>query len=256
MKLSIEEKNKKELFIALFHILKNCSSTLNINFEQERMHIQGMDKSHICLFDTSIHKNWFNSYELNDKTNIAFDSTIFYQIINTKNDGCNIIIHTESDDNLRIDFIASQNTKGEFNRFFKLPLIEFDYEELGIPTCDYDAEFTISSKKICETVSQLVVFGDDLRFICSEEKIDLITNGITGELLVNIPIDELAEFSIVEGENLDLTYSLLYINKMCLTNKLSTDVSFFISKEYPMKILYNLGDESNLVFFIAPKVND
>jgi hypothetical protein len=102
----------------------------------------------------------------------------------------------------------------------------------------------------------MVVFGNDIRFICSEEKIDLVTNGIAGELLVNIPIEELAEFSIIEGDNVDLTYSLSYINKMCLTNKLTNDISFFISKEYPMKILYNIGDESNLVFFIAPKVND
>ena len=257
MNLSIEDKNKKELFIALFHILKNCSTIVNINFETQRIHIQGMDKSHICLFDTSIHKNWFNTYELNEPINIAFDANIFYQIISNKSDGCNIIIHNESsEDNLHIDFIASQNTKGEFNRYFKLPLTEFDYEELGIPSCDYDAEFTISAKKICETVSQMMVFGTDIRFICTEEKINLITNGMTGELLVNIPIEELTEYSIIEEEEIDLTYSLSYISKMCLTNKLSNDIVFYISKDYPMKILYNLGEDSNLVFFMAPKVTD
>ena len=257
MKISIEDKNKKELFIALFHNLKNCSTIININFEVGRIHIQGMDKSHICLFDTSIDQKWFKSYELDEQLHIAFDANIFYQIISNKSDGCSIIIHCESsEDNLHIDFVASQNTKGEFDRYFKLPLTEFDYEELFIPFCEYDAEFTISSKKICETVAQMMVFGTDIKFICTEEKINLITNGIAGELLVNIPIDELAEYSIIEEECIDLTYSLFYISKMCLTNKLSNDIVFFISKEYPMKILYNLGDESKLVFFIAPKISD
>ncbi len=127
MKLSIIDKSKKEIFISIFQLLKTSTSVICIKFNDDHLYIQGMDKSHICLFDTSIHKNWFSSYELNEMTNLAFDATIFYQIISTKNEGCNIIIHNESDDNLHIDFIASQNTKGEFNRFFKLPLIEFDY---------------------------------------------------------------------------------------------------------------------------------
>jgi hypothetical protein len=73
---------------------------------------------------------------------------------------------------------------------------------------------------------------------------------------VDIPIDEVSSYSIVEGEEIILTYSLAYINKMCITNKLSTDIEFSLSNECPMKINYNLGDDSSLVFFIAPKMNE
>jgi hypothetical protein len=73
-------------------------------------------------------------------------------------------------------------------------------------------------------------------------------------MLVDIPIDDLTEFSILEGEEVDLNYSLTYINKMCLTNKLSNEIQFSISPDKPMRISYDLGDESSVVFFIAPKV--
>ena len=46
------------------------------------------------------------------------------------------------------------------------------------------------------------------------------------------------------------------MNKMCLTNKLTDDISFSISNQAPMKIKYDLGDNSSILFFIAPKVND
>ena len=75
-------------------------------------------------------------------------------------------------------------------------------------------------------------------------------------MLVNIPIEDLTEYSIVEGEVINLSYSLSYINKMCLTNKLSNEIQFSISAEYPMKIRYDLGDDSSIVFYIAPKMND
>jgi hypothetical protein len=64
------------------------------------------------------------------------------------------------------------------------------------------------------------------------------------------------EYSIIEGQVINLNYSLSYINKMCLTNKLSSEIQFSISAEYPMKISYDLGDDSSIVFYIAPKLAD
>jgi hypothetical protein len=63
MKITITDKKKKDNFISLFSVLKNCSSLINVTFESKLLHIQGMDKSHICLFDVKINKNWFSTYE-------------------------------------------------------------------------------------------------------------------------------------------------------------------------------------------------
>jgi proliferating cell nuclear antigen len=63
-------------------------------------------------------------------------------------------------------------------------------------------------------------------------------------------------YAIVENEEVNLTYSLIYIHKMCISNKLSSDVDLCLSNECPMKINYNLGNDSHLMFFIAPKLED
>lgn len=256
MKVIISNKHKKELFVALFQTLKNCSTLVNVNFKQEIMHIQGMDKSHVCLFNVVIQKKWFDEYDVEEDKMVCIDSNIFHMIISNKNEGLNIVIQCESEDNLNVDLLYIENSKGEFNKHFKIPLADFDYEEMDVPNVDYDAEFSLTSKKICDIVSQMIMFGNDINVKCSEEKIDLITNGVTGEMLVNIPIEDLNEYSIVEGEVIDLNYSLSYINKMCLTNKLSNEIQFSISADYPMKISYDLGDESSIVFYIAPKLAD
>jgi len=256
MKVVISNKHKKELFVALFQTLKNCSTLVNVKFKKEVLHIQGMDKSHICLFNVNIQKNWFDEYEVEEDTHICIDTTIFHMIISSKNEGLSIVIRTETEDNLNVDLLSLEHSKGEFNKYFKIPLADFDYEELEVPTVEYDAEFSISSKQICDIVSQMIMFGNDINIKCSEEKIDLITDGVTGEMLVNIPIEDLNEYSILEGEVINLNYSLSYINKMCLTNKLSNEIYFYISAECPMKIVYDLGDSSSIVFYIAPKMSD
>lgn len=262
MKIIISDKNKKDLFIALFQSLKNCSSVVSIQFDVDKLHIQGMDKSHVCLFDVNIQKTWFDGYDIQEKSTLCIDTNIFHLIISTKSDGLNIVIHNDSkdEDNLHVDLLAVENAnssfKGDFNKYFKIPLVDFEYEEMNISLVDYDAEFSISAKKICDIVSQMLTFGTNINVKCSEETIDLVTNGIAGEMLVNIPIQDLTEYSIVEGGEINLAYSLNYINKMCLTNKLTNEIDFSIGIDCPMKISYNLGDGSSIVFFIAPKIQD
>lgn len=256
MKITISNKNKKDLFVSLFQVLKNCTTLVSVIFETDKLHIQGMDKSHVCLFDVNIQQKWFDEYVVEEETNVSFDASIFHLIISTKQESHDIIIHKMEEDYLNIDLVSKEHAKGEFNKYFKISLNDYDYQLMNVPDVYYDAEFSISSKKICEIVSQMMTFGTNINIKCSEEKIDLITNGITGEMLVNIPIEDLTEYSIVEGEEIKLSYSLNYINKMCLTNKISNEINFFISGEYPMKIQYALGDDSYIIFFIAPKISD
>jgi proliferating cell nuclear antigen len=259
MKIQINDKKQKEIFISLFQLLKNCSSHVNINCNNDNFHIQGMDKSHICLFDVKIHKNWFSSYSIKQKTQLSFDSSVFHSIISTKSDNQDLIIHMEDEnpDILYIQFLSQNKTsKNDFKKSYKIPLIEYEYEEMSIPIVDYDAEFSLSSKQINDVLSELSNFGNDVLIKCTETEINLTTNGITGEMKVEIPIEDLNIYSIVEGEEIKLTYSLSYIYKMCISNKLSSTIDFSLSNECPMKINYYLGESSSLVFFIAPKMND
>jgi hypothetical protein len=40
-------------------------------------------------------------------------------------------------------------------------------------------------------------------------------------------------------------------------SKLAKDIEIKLTRDFPMKITYSLGDEnSKLVFYLAPKIND
>jgi proliferating cell nuclear antigen len=146
--------------------------------------------------------------------------------------------------------------KTEYDKYFKIPLTVMESELLSIPETDYDVEFSIPSKKIHEITSQLMFFGDVMNVECTEEKISLGSTGSNGDMNVVIKIDDLSEYSISEGEIVKVSYSLHYIHKMCITNKISNEVNFSVSPDYPLKINYQMDKKSNLVFYIAPKIND
>lgn len=256
MKLTLTTKTRRDLFVALFHTLKNCTNIISVVFKATNVHIQGMDKSHVCLFDIDITEDWLDEYINENEFTVHFDSSIFYNIISCNQENSNLTLEylPSDEDNMHIDITFAEKSKSQFDKHFKIPLLSFENELFHLPTTEYDVEFVIPAKTICDIVSQMSFFGDNINFKCTEEAVHILTNGISGEMLVDIPINELTEYSIVEDEVIDLSYSILYVNKMCLTNKLSTDIAFSLTAEAPMKIKYDLGENSSLVFYIAPKI--
>ena len=255
----INDKRKKDIFISIFSLLKSSSSQINLTINKDTFHVQGMDKSHVCLFDLKLHFEWFNYYKVNKIVELCFDTGTFYSIINTKCDEQAMVFYLEEDnvDTLSIEFKNKENSKKtDYNKFFKLPLLDYEYQEMVIPTTDYDCEFILPSKKITDILSQLSNFGDDLNIKCSEDCVDFKASGNSVEMRVNIPTDDMDSYSIIEDEEVNLTYSLIYLSKMCLTNKLSNDIEFSLSNEEPMKVNYNLGNDSSIMFYIAPKLSD
>lgn len=263
MRLTIENKSKLEIFVAIFQLLKNWSSHINMHFESDKLYIQSMDKSHICLANIEIKDKWFSEYQCPNTNKISVDSTHFAILMNyvLKHDKLELKFDdAEEPDKLFINFLngsdSDKGKKGSFDHFFELNLIDVDEDNLGIPNVEYDIEFTIETKKFVELLSELNTFGTDLNIICNEELVELNANGENTKLKVNIPINDLDEYAISEGETLNISFSLTHLCKMCTSIKMSSTVNVCLSSEYPMYLNYNLGDDSKVSFYIAPKVKD
>ena len=265
MRLIIENKSKLETFVGIFQLLKNWSSHINMQFEKDKLYIQSIDKSHICFANIEIKNNWFSEFDCSTNHKISVDSTHLAILMSyaLKHNKLELKFHEEGEegqenkaDKLCINFLSSKENKGGFEHFFELNLIDVNEYSLEIPTVDYDVEFTIPSKKLVDVLLELNTFGSDLNIKCSETLVELNANGDFTKLKVNIPIDDLDEYVINEGEDINLSFSLNHLSKMCASMKLSSTINVGLSLSNPMLLKYNLGDDSNVSFFIAPKISD
>lgn len=261
MKLSISNKKKKELFVNIFQMLQHASSLINAKFFTDHMRIQGMDKSHICLYELVLKKDWFDHYSVDEYSELCFDSKMFFSIIGIKNDDQTLVVSNNSENNgdndlLKIDFLNDIPVNGSYKKAFTMQLNEFDYEELSIPAVEYDAEFTLNAKHIAELFNQLKTFGTDIKVECKEDGIDFSSDSPTSSMQINVTTEQLSEYGIVEDKTISLKYSLTYLNSICITNKLTPDIYFSLSEECPMKIKYDLGNDSELLFYMAPKLDE
>lgn len=263
MNITIQSKAKIDIFVALFQTIKNSVQNLNIVLTEEKLHIQGIDLSQCCLFNINICKWWFTEYSIDKSFNICINADMFLKVLslgtNQKDTGIELCVKSGELDCLYINF--NNFSKTNINKYFTVPLQEIEeYCELSIPENEYEADITFPSKKLCEIINQLSSFSDDLhdvKIISNSTAVKFITQGATGgEFIVEIEPQHIIEYAINEDAEVVVSYSLKYLHKLCLTNKISDNIKISISNKCPMKIQYDLGDDSILVYYITPKIEE
>jgi len=258
MKIIIENTAKCETFVALFSHMKHFAEHINFMFQDDGFFVQGMDMTHVIIFEVTLPKTWFHVFELTQNVTIGINTNIMAKVLSVYDKTQQIEMSTDPDSDIFcIQYLQSSN-KLVFDKTFEIPLLDIEYELLEIPEIDYQAEITLNSNVFATLVSQLKQFGENMTITCSEENILLSAHSLEkGKMMTNIPIDDLQEYSIEEDQTLELSFALKYISEVAMYQKVAKHIAIFISQDYPMKLLYTLDDEhARLVFFMAPKMGD
>jgi proliferating cell nuclear antigen len=260
MNVVLSTPQKADTFSAMFQHMKAFTEHVNVMFESDHMYLQSMDSARVSVFEYNLPSSWFDKYEHTNDTPIALgvNSTLLFKILNTRDkiQQITLVFDPENNDKLSISF-TSEN-KSVFDKHFELPLMDLEYELMSIPEMECDAEFSIPSANFANLVNQLKMFGDTVDIECSEEKIELmsLSDGL-GKMSVNIDIEDLDSYSINEGETMKMSFSLTMLTNICAYHKVAKDMEIKLIKNFPMKIIYYLGDEnSKMTFYLAPKIND
>jgi proliferating cell nuclear antigen len=277
MNLEIIESGKADIFIAIFQHISKFTEHLNLIFQTDRLYVQAINSSHIVILEIYLPKEWFTKYEAFG-TKIGVNASLLYKVLKKREKTQTIFIQCDNDKKDTMKFHFTGIDKTIFDKQFEMPLIDLDTELLEIPHIVHQAEFSLSSDKFASLVSQLKEFGDCLEIECSEEKIALCAHSSeNGKMWTEINIDDLEEFSIDEGEKIRIEFALKYLHDICQYQRLTKRIEIKISTDFPMMIMYRLGDSLDaelsdertdeiilssswnaprMVFYLAPKVND
>lgn len=264
MRIVLTDENKITQFISILSSLKNFNSIIKCVFYDDYLHIQGLDKSLVSLYEIRLCKEWFNTYDVIMNQIISLDINILINILNIYQNSQIIIFNYDlinDADKLNIDFINNsevneKNKVKTINKSFEVPLIELDDECLEIPKTDYKINFSFNSKSIFDLINQLSTFGEELIISCDEENINFTSLSCEkGKMKSTVSFDELYEYDVDVEEEVEITFSILYIKK-CLNVKILNNINFCLSENFPLKINYDLGDNSYANFYLAPKIKN
>ena len=226
MKVELHDKDKINQFLTIIKNLKTFSAfiTLDISNKDDNssIYIQGMDSSQVSLFEIKLMKDWFYSFDVseNDEKEISVSTEIFYKILNTYIEGQTIIIKNSQENNekLEIEFVANDEIKDVYDKFFEIPIMERNIEKLDIPDVEYEADFSFPSTIMTTIMEEMSIFNENVNLFCSEDSIKITASGTEGKMETSIPIESLDSFSIEEDKTLSLPYSLQYVNNIMSFN--------------------------------------
>ena len=281
MEIIIRNSDRADKFAAIFQHIKLFTEHIAIMCNKTHMSMQCMDSAHVAILEMSLPAAWFDVYNLEGANiRIGFNATYLHRILSSRDkeqqiqllysdeDSDRVLIHLTKPEELTMgggdtNSVVSSKKQGKqtntFDKHFELPLIDIEEEGMMIPDMEYAAELAMHSAQFADIITQLKMFGDTMEVQCSEERIALAsTSQDQGKMFVEIGINDLTEFAIDEGADLALSFSLTYLKHFCAYSKISELISIKFSESYPMRIAYSLGesDDANLVFHLAPKIND
>lgn len=255
MEVIIKDNHKSELFINIFQNIKLFCDSFNIEFQNEALYVQGMDSSHISIFEILIKKEWFDSYNINETVLIGLTATIFPKILLTWTSDHSIKLNISEDAHLDVSF-EKVTGNSEYNKYFQIPLIDIESDRMSIPDQEYTLDIEFDSKKLKKLIDELSVIGDVVNIVCDEKEINATSKSVEGSMTVNIPFDDIEAYSIEENETISATFSLKYIKNMCVFNKIANTATLHLSDGQPLQFKYELENDSYVRFYVAPTIDD
>jgi proliferating cell nuclear antigen PCNA len=254
MRFEIADKKKRDIFITIFNNLKNFTDAIVLNIEEDRLYIQGMDNSHICVYELILQSSWFQVWDITEPQVFGLSLPIFNKILHICSDKQSIHIHSDNNEDLQIDFTCDE--KGEFDKHLKMPLMDIDMDRLHIPTMDYEVDIEMDSKKFKNLIDELANFNETLNIVCNENQVVLESNSSEGTMNVVITTDDIDLLAVVEGKEINASFGIKYIAQMCQFHKLTTNCAIHITEDMPLQLKYKIDDECMMRFYLAPKIND
>lgn len=262
MEFVISTKNTFDTFANVFQHLKEFNDAFNFMFTSGGLFIQGFDKCHVSIFEMNLNTNWFDRYTYTssqDNNQIGFNPKIFHKILATRQDNQSMVMSFEPDgDHYTIRFIGGG--KKEYEKNFKIPLLDVECEIFSIPNEEETVEFKILQSCFASVIDQLMLFGETVNIKIDNDNVMFHAEGLEGEMEAKLSTDDMEEFSAdecPEDETLiNQDYSLKLLKNLCLFSKIGNCINVSVSNEKPICISYDIANAEPNAQPNAEQLND
>lgn len=239
--LNITIKNAKKVyqFTQILQNLKGISNELNLVCKEDGLYAQGMDSSHICLFEMCIHLKWFDTYKCTEECVMGIHCEMLFKIISCMKEGQYIDMRYDVEkngDKLMIDLLGVS-----YDKSFELSLIDIESDMVELPEKEYTADIKFVSKDFSELISQLSIFGDKLKISCNDTIVFNSENEL-GKVDITVKEEDIVEYMIEEEQTIDCSFGIKFISTITKFSNLNKILNINISEQFPVKISYNLDD--------------
>ena len=254
MKLIITETEKAQQWIELFKVMKNLNSYTTICSRDNDVFIQIMDDSQVCLMNATIQSGWFGTYECNIQEGsgetFSFLSNIMVKILQLYTPGTILSMYTQNE-HLTIQFQYPDKSE----KIFELHLVDIEKDILDSQNMEGSVEFEINTKVFDKYVSEMMLFGENMEFVCYQENIYMKSYGDEGKYTLKLPHSVMEELIVEDDLQLKTKVSLKYISYITKIHQVFKNITVKVRPDAPIQMDI-LDEYIEIRYYVAPKISD
>jgi proliferating cell nuclear antigen len=243
-------------------LIKDVVTSANFKCTPEGIFMQAMDSSHVSMASFSFYSDMFSFYECNETIDLGVDLNNLFKILKVIVKDDYLGFETLKEDQLSVQI---KNPKTEKEWYFDLKLMDIESEEMEIPDTPTGWQVVFSSDEFAKNISTMAQFGDSINVGTTDGKLLLMADGEMSNATLsnnaNCEWVENKEMTEMTGEHIDkhdvkLKITSRLLSKYGAGKNLSKEVIIHVSPDCPIMIKYPLTEQSQVFFFIAPKMDD
>ena len=243
MKLTLAEP---KLLKDSISIIADLVTEAQFKITPDAIELIAMDPASVAMVTFKLLSSSFEEYDVKEEQTIALNLNNVKQVLKRATN-CKITLELLED---KLKFIM----KGKSTKTFMLPLIEIEESERKMPNLNFEATVVTNSAVLTEAIEDMDIIGESVTFETGKNKFKVSSKGDMSKADVEIGSDD--DTKIVSEGKFKSKYSIEYLKKMIQGAKLAPKVSLQFANDYPLKVEYKVLNKMQLVFILAPRVEN
>ncbi len=215
--------------------------------EGEGLRFRAMDPSHVILLDMRFPPDSFEEFEVEGERSIgvSFD------------DLAKVLRRARKEDRLELEADESTFTvtlTGRGVRKFSLPILDITAESIPEPQLEYKAVVKVMSDIYRDTIKDVELVGDVIRFYASSDEFRVASNSEFGEAEIIYTRESGSLIDLEVEDTQQSSYTLEYFSDLSGAARIADTVTIKFSNEMPAEVVHELPQGASFSFLIAPRV--
>jgi len=213
----------------------------------DNIELIAMDPANVAMVVFRLMGSTFTEYDVKKPELLGIDLNNLKQVLRRAKPNDQITVEVE-DNKLKITI------KGGSLRTFHLPLIHVEEKEQKVPDLKFTATIHTDSSVLNDAIEDADIVGESVTFIAEPKRFAVSATGDLNKANIDIDADDKTKITV--HDKAKSKYSIEYLKKMIQGSKLSDKVKIEFSKDYPLRLEYLEQDKVQLVFILAPRVDN
>ena len=247
MKLTLSDS---KLLTDSISIISELVNEAVFKVDKEKIELIAMDPANVAMVFFKLLSSAFEEYSVAENTEIAVSLESLKQVLRRAKPTDVLTLELDKEKNK-----LKLTLKGDSKRSFSISLIDLKEANRRVPSLEFPLKINTTSSIFDEAIEDMSVVAESLSLIGSKESLILEAESSLNHAKVEIQNDKDTIIETKSNDSIKSRYSIEYLKKIIKGGKLSPNVSLEFSKDYPLKIQYDVKDKLQLGFVLAPRVS-